>query len=212
MNYIVYAIALIVVALVVIDLVRHNAVWRERWRIIKHVGWRFVFSLAAPYVLAAIPIVTHLVSILANQGTMDFSAAFLSAVIADGYLFAFIMATSGIVDALTLGGEKHWHTPVLVGFIILAAASGFGNYNAQLDVIVTHPTRILVDAPIWLILGACSGVYGVYKVVRLYAEGKADLDARAAKQAAGQKPAAPAPGNVTPAVEQALTEAPKPAQ
>lgn len=140
-------------------------------RIIWFIRARATVAFCVVYVLGGAPIGAHLFAVQANEQSSNMCVRFGPVLIADLYLFGFIIAVAGVVDALSL--ER---AATAMVFIVFALITGFGNYSGMLDSVVSHPVGAALAAPAWLIFAVCALWYGWFKALSLYAAGSEDWE------------------------------------
>ena len=135
---------------------RSFRVWRNAAR---SVFWWF-FSV---YVGGFIPVAVHLVAVILNERPNE-TAELARAAVADGYLYAFIVAFAAVVEALV---DEHSISAMIFGMLAAVAAAAY--FGSLVDLIALHPViRPWLTTSVRFIAGlACSG-YAVYKLHVLY--------------------------------------------
>lgn len=181
-----FGAALIVAGSVIV--LRDYRAWVRRLKVLWFLKGRLIAAFFAVYVVGFIPICAHLFATAANEqlatdnATPVEAAKILSgfgyAIVADAYLYAFIVAMAGCVEAVTAS-----RTTYALVFVVLALVSGFGNYNAMLDVINRHPIGTMLASPVWVIMIISLVGYGGYKLFSLY--GAASVEWEAAQSEGG---------------------------
>ena len=143
---------------------------------------RAIGAFCAVYLLGGSPVGAHLFAVQTNEQASTTCEQFDRVLIADVYLFGFIIAIAGVVDALSLGQRG-----TAIVFVVLALVTGFGNYNGTLDAVVSHPIGTLLAVPVWAIVGVCAVGYAWFKVLSLYAAGTEDWEKAERERAARRK-------------------------
>ena len=100
-----------------------SVLWRAREQLF--------LSFCSVYVLGAAPIGIHLLARFYNAAGADVIGP---DIVADGYLYAFIVALSGIVDSIDDSKKS-----ASMAFLVFSVIASVGNYTAQLDGAVTRP-------------------------------------------------------------------------
>jgi hypothetical protein len=174
-------LGVIVLVVAVYFVIRSWAELTRGARVLWFIKGRVTAAFLTVYVLGGAPIAAHLFAVQANEQESKTTAQFGPVLIADVYLFGFIIALAGVVDALSLGQAS-----TAMVFVALALISGFGNYNGMLDIVVRHPIGTWLAIPVWTILGVCAGGYAWFKGLRLYAAGAEDWE-KAERERAGRR-------------------------
>jgi hypothetical protein len=151
-----------------------QALWPEwlsaQLRVVRYIAPRLVFWILTVHLLALVPIVLHLGAVLANGDHQEYQAEKM----AEGFLYAFIVASAGITDTIT-DKDRGEMPSVTVGLIITAVISAalYGAANVRLlregPAGPTLP-RVL---PYFLILSLVP--YAIYKITVLWGEARGSL-------------------------------------
>ncbi len=151
-----------------------QALWPEwlsaQLRIARYATPRLVFWVLTVHLLALVPIVLHLGAVLANGDRNEYQAEKM----ADGFLYAFIVASAGITDTIT--DKDRGEVPsVAVGLIITAVISAALYGAANVKLLREGPAgptlpRVL---PYFLILSLVP--YAIYKITVLWGEGRGSI-------------------------------------
>ena len=118
------------------------------------------FSFFSVYVVGAAPIAIHLLARFYNAAGID---AVTPDIVADGYLYAFIISLAGMVDSIN--DSKRSTT---MGFFLLAGFAGLSNYTTLLGGIGSHPIIAQASVPFIEVFLPFVGLrYAWYKVFAL---------------------------------------------
>ena len=140
-------------------------------RIARYATPRLVFWMLTVHLLALVPIVLHLGAVLANGDHTVYQAEKM----ADGFLYAFIVASAGITDTIT--DKDRGEVPsVAVGLIITAVISAalYGAANVRLLREGPEGPTLSRVLPYFLILSLVP--YAIYKITVLWGEGRGSLN------------------------------------
>jgi len=115
------------------------------------------------FILGIIPIGSHLLAV-----KIDSPKDFSSAIIADAYLYTFIISMTAFTDAL-FDQERAEKLTAVIGSMLMAVIAGILNLAAQLHAVlsVDDIAKILSRLAYWIPTGTVV-VYGMYKIPTLY--------------------------------------------
>lgn len=149
--------------------------WTEVWRFTRRAwifGGKLLFWTSTVFVFGAIPVGIHF---LAEHLNGHAHIAHLL-IVADGYLYTFIIALTAMTDAIVDRKEDQRNT--IVACAVLAVIAALGNLTAQLNVAAKDGwSTNALGLMFWPTFVGLVATYGIYKVPTLYGAAKADWKA-----------------------------------
>jgi hypothetical protein len=152
-----------------------TVVWTAVWRFVRRTwifGGKVLFWTFTVFIFGAIPIGIHLLASHLNGQAKNPHTL----LVADGYLYAFIVAMTAMTDALVDRKVDRRNTTTTCA--VLAVVAALGNLTAQLDIAARDVwSTNAINLLFWPLFAALIVTYGIYKVPTLYGAAKTDWQA-----------------------------------